>query len=166
MVRFVQRSAIEQQLAAGNLVLLTNIGVSSSGELLNCNAFDVSCAGVASGADAGVAGRACWWVAARAAWLPAGWQPWGRRRSAPRRAPASCSRGVLRFVTFQPASPCNPTPESSKTACPLHHASCHAPQVATHAATELRADKLLIITGEDVRALSLPHYLPLVRLHP
>ena len=41
-VRFVQRAAVEQQLAAGNLVLLTNIGVSSSGELLNCNAFDVS----------------------------------------------------------------------------------------------------------------------------
>lgn len=41
-VRFVQRAAIEQQLAAGNMVLLTNIGVSSSGELLNCNAFDVS----------------------------------------------------------------------------------------------------------------------------
>lgn len=41
-VRFVQRGAIEHQLAAGNLVLLTNIGVSSSGELLSCNAFDVS----------------------------------------------------------------------------------------------------------------------------
>ena len=41
-VRFVQRAAVEQQLAADNLVLLTNIGVSSSGELLNCNAFDVS----------------------------------------------------------------------------------------------------------------------------
>lgn len=41
-VRFVQRAAVEQQLSAGNLVLLTNIGVSSSGELLNCNAFDVS----------------------------------------------------------------------------------------------------------------------------
>lgn len=40
-VRFVQRGAIEQQLSAGNLVLLTNIGVSSSGELLNCNCFDV-----------------------------------------------------------------------------------------------------------------------------
>ena len=40
----MQRGAIEQQLAAGNLVMLTNIGVSSSGELLNCNAFDVSIA--------------------------------------------------------------------------------------------------------------------------
>jgi hypothetical protein len=29
---------------------------------------------------------------------------------------------------------------------------------------ELGADKLLVITGEDVRALSLPHYLPLVRV--
>ncbi|KAI3433843.1 hypothetical protein D9Q98_003646 [Chlorella vulgaris] len=72
-VRFVQRGAIEHQLAAGNLVLLTNIGVSSSGELLSCNAFDV----------------------------------------------------------------------------------------ATHAAVGLQADKLLIITGEDVRELNLPHYLPL-----
>ena len=34
-------------------------------------------------------------------------------------------------------------------------------QVATHAAAELRADKLLVITGEDVRELRLPHYLPL-----
>ncbi|KAL4424467.1 hypothetical protein ABPG77_006405 [Micractinium sp. CCAP 211/92] len=72
-VRFVQRGAIEQQLSAGNLVLLTNIGVSSSGELLNCNCFDV----------------------------------------------------------------------------------------ATHAAVELRADKLLLLTGQDVRDLELPHYLPL-----
>jgi acetylglutamate kinase len=39
MVRFVQRAAIAQQLSAGNLVLLTNIGVSSSGDLLNRNAF-------------------------------------------------------------------------------------------------------------------------------
>ena len=74
-VRCVQRGAVEQQLAAGNLVLLTNIGVSSSGELLNCNAFDV----------------------------------------------------------------------------------------ATHAAVELRADKLLLMTGRDVRDLRLPNYLPLVR---
>ncbi|PSC67080.1 putative amino-acid acetyltransferase chloroplastic isoform X1 [Micractinium conductrix] len=72
-VRFVQRGAVEQQLAAGNLVLLTNIGVSSAGELLNCNSFDV----------------------------------------------------------------------------------------ATHAAVELQADKLLLLTGADVRELELPHYLPL-----
>lgn len=37
-------------------------------------------------------------------------------------------------------------------------------QVATHAAVELRADKLLLLTGQDVRDLELPHYLPLVRL--
>jgi len=35
--------------------------------------------------------------------------------------------------------------------------------VATHAAVELRADKLLVITGQDVRQLGLPHYLPRVR---
>lgn len=34
-------------------------------------------------------------------------------------------------------------------------------QVATHAAVELLADKLLCLTGEDVRALGLPQYLPL-----
>lgn len=72
-VRFVQQEAISRQLDAGNIVLLTNIGVSASGELLNCNAFDV----------------------------------------------------------------------------------------ATHAAVELRADKMLCITTADVRALNLPHYLPL-----
>ena len=72
-VRFIQRDDVRQQLDAGNIVLLTNVGVSASGELLNCNSYDV----------------------------------------------------------------------------------------ATHAAVELQADKLLCITGEDVRALKLPHYLPL-----
>jgi len=72
-VRFVQEGAIQQQLDAGNIVLLTNVGVSGSGELLNCNSYDV----------------------------------------------------------------------------------------ATHAAVELQADKLLCLTGADVRALNLPHYLPL-----
>ncbi|PSC67103.1 amino-acid N-acetyltransferase, partial [Micractinium conductrix] len=33
--------------------------------------------------------------------------------------------------------------------------------VATHAAVELQADKLLLLTGADVRELELPHYLPL-----
>lgn len=41
-VRFVQEIAIRQQLEAGNIVLLTNVGVSASGELLNCNVYDVS----------------------------------------------------------------------------------------------------------------------------
>lgn len=40
-VRYVQQAAIQQQLAAGNVVLLTNVGVSAAGELLNCNAYDV-----------------------------------------------------------------------------------------------------------------------------
>lgn len=34
-------------------------------------------------------------------------------------------------------------------------------QVATHAAVELRADKMLCLTCDDVRELRLPHYLPL-----
>ena len=41
-VRFVQSEALQQQLSSGNIVLLTNIGVSASGELLNCNVYDVS----------------------------------------------------------------------------------------------------------------------------
>lgn len=72
-VRFVQKDALSTQLDAGNIVLLNNVGVSASGELLNCNAFDV----------------------------------------------------------------------------------------ATHAAVELQADKLLCLTGADVKKLKLPHYLPL-----
>ena len=72
-VRFVQKDALRTQLDAGNIVLLNNVGVSASGELLNCNAFDV----------------------------------------------------------------------------------------ATHAAVDLQADKLLCLTGADVRKLNLPHYLPL-----
>jgi len=72
-VRFVQRDSLRRQLDAGNIVLLNNVGVSASGELLNCNVYDV----------------------------------------------------------------------------------------ATHAAVELQADKLLCLTGSDVRQLHLPHYLPL-----
>jgi len=72
-VRFVQADAISKQLEAGNVVLLNNIGISASGELLNCNVYDV----------------------------------------------------------------------------------------ATHAAVELKADKLLCFTGDDVRALQLPSYLPI-----
>lgn len=41
-VRYVQSGAIAQQLQAGNIVLLTNVGVSAAGELLNCNIYDVS----------------------------------------------------------------------------------------------------------------------------
>ena len=40
-VRFVQAEAINQQLQTGAIVLLTNIGVSANGELLNCNTYDV-----------------------------------------------------------------------------------------------------------------------------
>ncbi|KAL4539240.1 hypothetical protein Ndes2526B_g02506 [Nannochloris sp. 'desiccata'] len=72
-VRFVQKDALRTQLDAGNIVLLNNVGVSASGELLNCNVYDV----------------------------------------------------------------------------------------ATHAAVDLKADKLLCLTGSDVRQLNLPHYLPL-----
>eukprot|EP00887_Chlorella_sp_A99_P006685 scaffold3.g6685.t1 len=41
-VRFVQADAVNQQLQAGAIVLLTNVGVSASGELLNCNTYDIA----------------------------------------------------------------------------------------------------------------------------
>ena len=41
-VRFVQHQAIHQQLDMGHLVLLSNLGYSASGEVLNCNTFDVA----------------------------------------------------------------------------------------------------------------------------
>lgn len=122
-VRFVQRAAVEQQLAAGNMVLLTNIGVSSSGELLNCNAFDVS---HAQGCSCCLS-LSCWLQPH--ACVPATW-------SAEASTPPACF------------------PHRPLHVCML--------QVATHAAVELRADKLLVITGQDVRQLGLPHYLPLV----
>ncbi|RMZ56211.1 hypothetical protein APUTEX25_002401 [Auxenochlorella protothecoides] len=51
-VRYVKRDAVEVQLAAGAIVVLTNIGVTSSGELLNCNVYDVAThAAVELGAD-------------------------------------------------------------------------------------------------------------------
>jgi amino-acid N-acetyltransferase len=39
--------------------------------------------------------------------------------------------------------------------------NCNVYDVATHAAVELQADKLLCLTGSDVKQLNLPHYLPL-----
>lgn len=41
-VRFVQHEAIHQQLDMGHVVLLSNLGYSASGEVLNCNTFDVA----------------------------------------------------------------------------------------------------------------------------
>ena len=41
-VRYVQREAVIRQLDAGNIVLLTNVGASSSGDMLNCNSYDVA----------------------------------------------------------------------------------------------------------------------------
>lgn len=41
-VRFVQHEAIHQQLDLGHVVLLSNLGYSASGEVLNCNTFDVA----------------------------------------------------------------------------------------------------------------------------
>jgi len=41
-VRFVQRAAISKQLDAGNIVVLSNIGFSAVGEVLNCNIHDVA----------------------------------------------------------------------------------------------------------------------------
>ena len=41
-VRFVQQKAIHQQLDMGHVVLLSNLGYSASGEVLNCNTFDVA----------------------------------------------------------------------------------------------------------------------------
>ena len=41
-VRFVQHEAIHQQLDLEHVVLLSNLGYSASGEVLNCNTFDVA----------------------------------------------------------------------------------------------------------------------------
>jgi amino-acid N-acetyltransferase len=41
-VRFVHAAAIHAQLATKNVVLLSNLGYSAAGELLNCNTFDVA----------------------------------------------------------------------------------------------------------------------------
>lgn len=140
-VRFVQRGAIEQQLSAGNLVLLTNIGVSSSGELLNCNCFDVSPAHAPAHLPACLPSmHACMHHAQASAVRPL--PPWADQWLR-LLLPPTCAR------LFQ----------SSTQPCPAAGA---ASQVATHAAVELRADKLLLLTGEDVRGLELPHYLPLV----
>ena len=72
--------------------------------------------------------------------------------------PSGDQDGLLR-----PPCPAVPLAETPGMPASAAAALLHPLQVATHAAVELGADKLLVITGEDVRALSLPHYLPLVR---
>ncbi len=47
------------------------------------------------------------------------------------------------------------------TSYPGLHFPSNAYDVATHAAVELRADKLLCLTGIDVKDLNLPQWLPL-----
>lgn len=43
VVRFVQVDAIRRQLDSGNVVLLSNLGYSAAGEVLNCDAYTVAC---------------------------------------------------------------------------------------------------------------------------
>lgn len=51
-VRFVMKDAIQDQLAGGNIVLLSNLGYTAAGEVLNCNTYDVGLhAAVELGAD-------------------------------------------------------------------------------------------------------------------
>jgi amino-acid N-acetyltransferase len=40
-VRFIARDAIRRQLDNDNIVLLSNLGFTAAGEVLNCNTFDV-----------------------------------------------------------------------------------------------------------------------------
>lgn len=44
---------------------------------------------------------------------------------------------------------------------PLQVLNCNTYDVATHAAIELKADKLFCVTGDDVAELGLPQWLPL-----
>lgn len=43
VVRFVQVDAVRRQLDSGNVVLLSNLGYSAAGEVLNCDAYTVAC---------------------------------------------------------------------------------------------------------------------------
>ena len=52
VVRFVQRDAVNRQLDSGNIVLLSNLGYSAAGEVLNCDIYTVAVrAAVDLGAD-------------------------------------------------------------------------------------------------------------------
>jgi len=42
VVRFVQRDAVRYQLDSGNVVLLSNLGYSAAGEVLNCDTYTVA----------------------------------------------------------------------------------------------------------------------------
>lgn len=51
-MRFVARDAIRRQLDNDNIVLLSNLGFTAGGEVLNCNTYDVGLhAAVELGAD-------------------------------------------------------------------------------------------------------------------
>lgn len=42
VVRFIQRDAVRYQLQAGNIVLMSNLGYSAAGEVLNCDTYTVA----------------------------------------------------------------------------------------------------------------------------
>ena len=155
-VRYVQRTAVQQQLAAGNIVLLTNVGVSAAGELLNCNAYDASAAPFVRAFALRLRGaapcvRLC--LADQEGTPPRGLlgacshNMSCRERKGGLRAGAGKSGACVKLKRHTVGAYV-PTPRTY-------------PQVATHAAVELKADKLLCLTLEDVRELKLPHYLPL-----
>lgn len=54
VVRFVQTDAVRRQLASGCVVLLSNLGFSAAGEILNCDIFSGQCVGLHSGQQCGL----------------------------------------------------------------------------------------------------------------
>ncbi|GFH24767.1 N-acetylglutamate synthase, partial [Haematococcus lacustris] len=71
-VRFVLRDDIHHQLDGGNVVLLSNLGFTAAGEVLNCNTFDV---GLHAAAELGADKLFCYHLDEVAAlqlppWLP------------------------------------------------------------------------------------------------
>ena len=63
-VRFVLKDDIARQLDLGNIVLLSNLGFTASGEVLNCNMYDVglhAAVEVCLGGWLGFA-RTCMWL--------------------------------------------------------------------------------------------------------
>lgn len=56
VVRFVQSDAVRRQLALGAVVLLSNLGYSAAGEVLNCDIYTGRAGGERGGAGGHVGG--------------------------------------------------------------------------------------------------------------
>jgi len=138
----VQSDAVRRQLNSGCVVLLSNLGFSAAGEVLNCDIYTGEGAGMQAEQHCQAATLLC--VPSPAAELHSRQYLWRRRQRQHRQQPAICL--WLGALLSQPTR----TPF-----CPF------LTTVAARAAIDLKADKLIVMTTPDSQPLHLPLWLPL-----